>query len=161
MMRLQIAAVGKLKRGSERELLTTYLDRAQASGRAMGFGPVTQVELPEAKQSGAVTRKAAEADALLQKIPTDAKIVALDPGGRSLSSEAFADRLCAMRDETVPCVSFAIGGADGLGKGVLERADLTLSLGPMVLPHGLARIVLVEQLYRAMTILAGHPYHRG
>ncbi|MFD0985887.1 23S rRNA (pseudouridine(1915)-N(3))-methyltransferase RlmH [Methyloligella solikamskensis] len=161
MMRLQIAVVGKLKRGPERELLATYLDRAQASGRAMGFGPFTQAELAEAKLPDADARKAAEADALLSKIPTDSKIVALDPGGRTLSSEAFAERLRDLRDEAVPGVCFVIGGADGLGQPLLERADETLSLGPMVLPHGLARIVLAEQLYRAMTILAGHPYHRG
>nr|WP_069094708.1 23S rRNA (pseudouridine(1915)-N(3))-methyltransferase RlmH [Methyloligella halotolerans] len=160
-MRLQIAAVGKLKRGPERELLATYLDRAQASGRTMGFGPVTQAELPEAKLPDAEARKVAEADALISKIPADARIVALDPNGRAVSSEAFADRLRSLRDEAVPGVCFVIGGADGLGNGLLERAEDTLSLGPMVLPHGLARIVLAEQIYRAMTILAGHPYHRG
>jgi 23S rRNA (pseudouridine1915-N3)-methyltransferase len=161
MMRIQIAAVGKLKRGPERELLATYLDRAQASGRALGFGPFAQAELPEAKLPAADARKAAEADALISKIAPDAKLVALDPGGRAVSSESFADRLAAWRDGAVPGVCFAIGGADGLGPAILEKADETLSLGPMVLPHGLARIVLAEQLYRAMTILAGHPYHRG
>lgn len=161
MMRVQIAAIGRLKRGPERELLATYLDRAQASGRALGFGPFAQAELPEAKLPAADARKAAEADALISKIPTEAKLFALDPGGRQISSEGFAERLAALRDQAVPALCFAVGGADGLGTAILERADEALCLGPMVLPHGLARIVLAEQLYRAMTILAGHPYHRG
>lgn len=161
MMGVQIAAVGRLRPGAERELLSAYLDRAQACGRRLGFGPFSVLEVPEAKLRSAEGRKSAEAAALLAKIPGDVRLIALDRTGVSIASETFAENLRGFREQALPGICFAIGGADGLGAAVLERAGETLSLGPMVLPHGLARIVLAEQLYRAMTVLAGHPYHRG
>lgn len=161
-MRLLIAAVGKLKQGPERTLCAHYLGRAEALGRSLGLSPLTQVELPESRAPNAAGRRSAEADALLTKLPSDFAVVCLDPGGETLSSEAFAEALATRRDgAAAPGLAFVLGGPDGLGEAVLTRAALSLSLGPMTLPHGLARIVLAEQLYRAMTILAGHPYHRG
>lgn len=161
-MRLLIAAVGKLKQGPERELCTHYLERAEALGRSLGLSPVSAVELTESRAQNAAGRRLAEANALLAKLPTDFALVCLNPRGVLLSSEAFADKLAARRDEAgAPGLAFVLGGPDGLGQAVLERAALSLSLGPMTLPHGLARIVLIEQLYRAMTILVGHPYHRA
>jgi 23S rRNA (pseudouridine1915-N3)-methyltransferase len=102
-----------------------------------------------------------EAEALLAKRPASHKLICLDRGGSQLGSEGFARVLAKYRDEGAQGVAFFIGGADGLGLSASFKADLVLSLGSMTLPHGLARIVLAEQIYRAMTILSGHPYHRA
>jgi 23S rRNA (pseudouridine1915-N3)-methyltransferase len=101
-----------------------------------------------------------EATALLAAVPPAAKLVALDEGGKSLDSRAFSDRLLAWRDDGVAEVAFAIGGADGHGRKLVERATLRLAFGAMTWPHQLVRVLLAEQLYRAVTILTGHPYHR-
>lgn len=160
-MKLVVAAVGKLKPGPERSLCETYLGRAEAAGRQLGFGPISQIELNEARDASAEARKAAEAAALLDKIPAGSGLICLDPAGTQLDSEAFADLLAARRDAGEAALAFAIGGPDGHGSDILDKASLKLSLGKLTLPHGLARIVLAEQIYRAVTILAGHPYHRG
>jgi 23S rRNA (pseudouridine1915-N3)-methyltransferase len=160
-MRLVIAAVGRLKQGPERELFGHYLDRAETAGRKLGLAPVTLIEVPEARGSTAATRCQTEAAALLAKLPQAYSRIALDPKGEQLSSEAFAAALGKLRDVGTEGLAFLIGGADGLGGAALAKPARALSLGPMTLPHGLARIVLAEQLYRAATILGGHPYHRG
>ena len=160
-MRLLIAAVGKLKQGAERELCAHYLARAEALGRSLSLSPLASIELAESRAATDNARKTAEAEALLAKVPAAHALVCLDPGGKMLSSEELAGALADFRDGGTAGLAFLIGGADGLGQAARERADLVLSLGPMTLPHGLARIVLAEQLYRAMTILAGHPYHRA
>ena len=160
-MRLLIAAVGKLKPGPERELYAHYLARAEAVGRTLGLNPVASIEVGESKASGAGARRAAEAKALLGKVPPTHKVMCLDAPGEALSSEDFAQVLAKLRDGGVPGLAFLIGGPDGLGDEALRRAERTLSLGAMTLPHGLARIVLAEQIYRAGTILSGHPYHRA
>ncbi|MET0347872.1 MAG: 23S rRNA (pseudouridine(1915)-N(3))-methyltransferase RlmH [Methyloceanibacter sp.] len=159
-MRLLIAAVGKLKQGPERELIRHYLGRAEAAGRKLHLSPLAVVELPESKAATAKARKAAEGEALLAKIPPSHRLIALDPSGEALSSEAFAQRLAKLRDGGAEGVAFVIGGADGLSPVLLAKAK-AISLGAITLPHGLARIVLAEQLYRAATILSGHPYHRA
>jgi len=159
-MRLLIAAVGKLKQGPERSLGTHYLGRAEALGRRLNLSPLTSIELPESRASAADARRNAEALALLAKVPADFQMLCLDPAGKPLSSEDFARLLARLRDGGTGGLAFLIGGPDGLGQAALDAAKMSLSLGPMTLPHGLARIVLAEQLYRAMTILAGHPYHR-
>lgn len=160
-MRLLIAAVGKLKQGPERELCAHYVARAEALGRTLALAPVETIELSEAKAASAGARRTAEAAGLLAKIPKGFTQLCLDPGGKPASSEAFADLLGDIRDGGAPGLAFLLGGADGLGREALDGADFSVSFGPMILPHGLARIVLAEQIYRAMTILAGHPYHRG
>jgi 23S rRNA (pseudouridine1915-N3)-methyltransferase len=159
-MRLLIAAVGKLKQGPERELFRHYLGRAEAAGRKLHLSPLALIELPESKAATAKARKAAEGEALLAKIPPSHRRIALDASGEALSSEAFAAWLAKLRDGGAEGVAFVIGGADGLSPEFLVKAK-AISLGAMTLPHGLARVVLAEQLYRAATILAGHPYHRG
>ena len=158
-MRLLIAAVGKLKQGAERELCAHYLARAEALGRSMSLSPLATIELAESRAATDTARKTAEA--LLAKVPAAHALVCLDPRGKMLSSEDLAGALAKFRDGGATGLAFLIGGADGLGQTAREKADLVLSLGPMTLPHGLARIVLAEQIYRAMTILAGHPYHRA
>ncbi|MBM3545233.1 MAG: 23S rRNA (pseudouridine(1915)-N(3))-methyltransferase RlmH [Alphaproteobacteria bacterium] len=159
-MRLLIAAVGKLKQGPERELFAHYLARAEPLGRKLNL-PLAVIEVAESKSSSVVARCQAEAQTLLAKIPAGFKRIGLDREGDQLSSEAFAHWLTKLRDGGAPGAAFMIGGTEGLGSAALDNADRVLSLGPMTLPHGLARIVLAEQIYRAETILSGHPYHRA
>lgn len=160
-MRLLIAAVGKLKQGPERELCAHYLGRAEAAGRKLKLSPLDLVEVAESKAATANARMRAEMGTLLAKVRASHKVIALDPNGDSLSSEAFALLLSRYRDDGAEGLAFLIGGADGLDRQCVAEAARRLSLGPMTLPHGLVRIVLAEQLYRAATILQGHPYHRG
>ena len=160
-MRLILAAVGKLKDEAERDLIQRYATRFDATGRSLGLGPVAISELPEGRAAIAALRKADAAERLLKaRQGADFRII-LDQHGKALSSETFAQLLRERRDGGARAAAFVIGGPDGHGEAALQSADLKLSLGVMTLPHGLARIVLVEQLYRAATILAGHPYHRA
>ena len=160
-MRLILAAAGRLKDGAERDLCARYVERFDAAGRAIGLGPVTLAELTESKAASAELRKADEAVRLLKSSATADVRVALDERGKTLTSEAFAKWIAGKRDAGTRTLGFLIGGPDGHGPEALKAAEMKLSLGPMTFPHGLARIVLVEQLYRAVTILSGHPYHRG
>ena len=160
-MRLLIAAIGKLKQGPERDLCAHYLGRAEAAGRKLHLSPLAVIEVAESKAANAKARKEAEAQMLLAKIPSSHRLICLDPGGVALSSEAFAGLLAKLRDDGAEGIAFLIGGADGVAKEALAKAAKVVSLGSMTLPHGLARIVLAEQVYRAATILAGHPYHRA
>lgn len=156
-MRLHIAAVGRLRSGPERALVDDYLARATRSGRPLGLGPVTEHQIDERKATGA----AAEAEALMRALPQGARLVVLDERGRGLDSPGFAALLARWRDDGAQDAGFVIGGADGVEKGLRDRADLVLSFGSMVWPHMLARVMLAEQIYRAVTILAGSPYHRS
>jgi 23S rRNA (pseudouridine1915-N3)-methyltransferase len=159
-MRLLIVAVGKLKQGPERDLCGHYLGRAETAGRKLALSPVTVIEVPESRGPTPAARMAAEAMVMIGKIPTSHKLICLDREGEQLASAELAHSLRDFRDGGVEGLAFLVGGAEGLAPEVLARADKRLSLGPMTLTHGLARIVLAEQLYRAATILAGHPYHR-
>ncbi len=160
-MRLLIAAVGKLKHGPERELFAHYLDRAEAIGRKTGLSPLSAIEVAQAKAATAQARMEAEAKTLLAKLPSSYKLICLERGGDQLDSEEFAQALAKFRDGGAQGLAFFIGGADGLGLAAQFKADRVVSLGPITLPHGLARIVLAEQIYRAGTLLTDHPYHRG
>ncbi len=157
-MRILIAAVGRLKDSGETALVERYMERL--APRIAGIGPITISEIPEARQSSAAARKAGEAERLLRAAAKADVRIALDERGKALSSDVFAKLLGRKRDDGIATLAFIIGGPDGHGNAALDAADLTLSLGPMTLPHGLARVVLVEQIYRAATILSGHPYHR-
>lgn len=160
-MRVMIAAVGKLKDGGERDLCARYIKRFDQSGRALALGPLTVVELPESRQADAPLRKADEAQRLHKATAACDLVIALDEYGTHDTSETFANRLARWRDDGTVRVAFLIGGADGHGESVKTSAHALLSLGRMTLPHGLVRVILAEQLYRATTILAGHPYHRS
>lgn len=160
-MRLLIAAVGRLKAGPERELLARYLERANASGKSLSLVPLEIIEIPESPAQSAAKRKSDEAKALFAAIPDKAKIVALDERGRSISSEDFAKKLGRLRDDGAGCTALLIGGADGLDETIRKKADLTIAFGTATFPHQIVRILLAEQIYRAITILSGHPYHRG
>lgn len=159
-MRLTIAAVGRLK-DAERELVERYAKRFDPAGRPLGLGPLTIHELNECRAPTAEARKHDEAARLLKIAGAGNPRVVLDEGGQTLSSEAFAAWIAHRRDGGCKTMAFLIGGPDGHGTSATADAALKLSLGPMTLPHGLARAVLVEQIYRAATILAGHPYHRS
>jgi 23S rRNA (pseudouridine1915-N3)-methyltransferase len=160
-MRLTIAAIGRLKDSGEPELVARYRDRIDASGRALALGPLTITEMPEARQADVRQRRDDEAARLLLAAERADRRVALDERGKAMSSEAFAKWLAAERDGGAREVAFLLGGPDGHGGEVTAAASLRLSLGAMTLPHGLARVILVEQLYRAITIISGHPYHRA
>lgn len=160
-MRLVIAAVGRLKAGPERELLARYLDRANAAGRALSLAPLDVTEIPESVARSAEKRRADEARALRAALPEKSRLIVLDERGKSVSSEDFANRLAKFRDEGAQTLAFLIGGADGLDPALRKAADLTIAYGTATFPHQIVRILLAEQIYRAITILSGHPYHRG
>jgi 23S rRNA (pseudouridine1915-N3)-methyltransferase len=158
-LRLTVVAVGRLKTGPERELYDRYAGRVAAAGRAVGLA-LTVREVAEGRASSPSERMAEEGKAILAALPAGSVLVALDAGGSSLTSEAFAARLAAWRDGGAVDLALAIGGADGLARPVLDRATTKLAFGAMTWPHQLVRLMLAEQVYRAVTILAGHPYHR-
>jgi 23S rRNA (pseudouridine1915-N3)-methyltransferase len=159
-VRLAVVAIGRLKAGPERILVERYLERSAPLARTLGFGVLDHIEMGESRAKRPAERKAEEAAALVARC-RDGVIVAFDERGTSLTSAAFADRCAAWRDQGLGAVYFVIGGADGLDPGIRERADLVLSFGAATLPHQLVRILVVEQLYRSMTMLTGHPYHRA
>ena len=158
-MRLTICAVGRLKAGPERDLIARYAERLNAAGRSLALGPLDIIEIEESRARRPEDRKAEEAGKLLAAAGA-APIVLLDEHGPSLASEAFAERLAAWRDGGTSALAFLIGGADGHGEAAKAKAALTLSFGKMTWPHQIVRMLLAEQLYRAATIIAGHPYHR-
>ena len=158
-MQIMIAAIGRMKAGPERDLAERYIDRVNKAGRNLGLS-LSVREFPESRAAAPAARKAQEAAAVLGALPSGAVLVALDEGGRNLDSRAFAARVAGWRDGGAGSLAFVIGGADGLGDGVLTAAELRLALGTMTWPHQLVRLMLAEQLYRAVTILTGHPYHR-
>ena len=127
----------------------------------VSVAPLSAIEVAEAKAATAQARMEAEAKTLLARLPPSHRLICLDPGGDQLGSEEFAQALAKFRDGGAQGLAFFIGGADGLGLAAQFKADRVVSLGPITLPHGLARIVLAEQIYRAGTLLTGHPYHRG
>ena len=160
-MRVILAAVGRLKDGAERELYERYRERFDALGRGVSLGPLKLAELAEARAQTANLRKQDESQRLLKACAGADVRVALHEGGKALSSDGFAQWLAQRRDGGAKVLGMMIGGPDGHDAAALKDATLVLSLGPMTLPHGLARVVIAEQLYRAATILAGHPYHRA
>ena len=153
-MKITILAVGRLPRSPEVELVKLYVDRASAAGRALGLGPVEVVEV-EARKPG----KAAEAEVLRPHLE-GAHVIACDEHGAARPSRAFAAEIGRLRDDGVRRLVFVIGGADGLDPSLLAAAHGKLAFGPQTWPHALARAMLAEQVYRAVTILAGGPYHR-
>jgi 23S rRNA (pseudouridine1915-N3)-methyltransferase len=160
-MRLIVAAVGRLKRGPERDLAERYGERAAKAGRAIGIRAVTISEIDESRARRGADRVAEEGAALKVLIPPQARIIALDERGETLTSEALAQRIGRWRDQGRPDLVILIGGPDGLAPELLTKADLRLAFGHMTWPHQLVRIMGFEQLYRAIAILSGHPYHRA
>jgi 23S rRNA (pseudouridine1915-N3)-methyltransferase len=151
-MRSTLVAVGKFRPGPARDLFDLYVRRLTP--------PPALVEVEEKRVMSDAQRREREADLLLAATPRGATIVLLDEHGASLTSEAFAAKLALWRDAGIADLAFLIGGAAGHGGAARQRADFSLSLGPMTWPHLLVRGMVAEQLYRGFSILAGHPYHR-
>jgi 23S rRNA (pseudouridine1915-N3)-methyltransferase len=151
-VKIAVIAIGKARRDEAAAVFDHYAKRIRAT--------VELRELPEAKGRTAAERMSREGDAIIGALPKNTAVVALDPRGKTMTSETFAAFLGKVA-ESGRGIAFVIGGADGLDEAVRGRADLVLSLGAMTWPHLLVRAMLAEQIYRAETILAGHPYHRA
>jgi 23S rRNA (pseudouridine1915-N3)-methyltransferase len=160
-MRILIAAVGRMKSGPERELAERYLKRATQTGRSVGLTGIEVIEIRESRADNAARRMLEESIAIANVIPDRAAVVLLGERGDNVTSAAFAGRLQAWRTEDKSAVVFVIGGADGLAPGLKDKAGLSIGFGAATWPHQLVRVMLLEQLYRAVTILSGHPYHRA
>jgi len=160
-MRILIAAVGRLKQGPERELAASYRKRAEAAGRPLGLRDFEIIEIREGRAQDAERRRVEESIAIANVIPDRAIVAVLDQRGENIDSPELAGLLHEWRAEDRTAVTFIIGGADGLAPSLFERAKLKLAFGAATWPHQFVRIMLLEQLYRAGTILAGHPYHRA
>ncbi len=158
-MRVVIAAVGRLKRGPERELSERYRERALKSGRGIALRAFDVIEIAESRARETERRRTEESIALANLIPEGAAVVILDARGEHLDSASLTARLRAWRDADRDAI-FVIGGPDGLAPSIYDKAELKLAFGAATWPHQLVRIMLLEQLYRAVTMLSGHPYHR-
>ena len=160
-MRVVVVAIGRLKQGPERELAERYRERFDEIGRRLGFRGLEIHEIPESRARDAPTRIAEEAAAITAMIPEKSVLVALDERGQNVDSSAFARHLGRWRDEGIGTTIFTIGGADGLSPELQRNAKLRVAFGSATWPHQMVRVMLLEQIYRAATILAGHPYHRA
>ncbi len=156
-MRISVVAVGRLKERFWVQACDEYLKRLK------GYADVRVVEVGDRDPGRAGTEERArslEGADVLKALPEGTHVIALDIAGRALSSEAFAGHLAKLALDGRSTVAFVIGGSTGLAPEVLARADERLSLGPLTLPHNLARVVLLEQVYRAFRIQRGEPYHK-
>jgi 23S rRNA (pseudouridine1915-N3)-methyltransferase len=160
-VKLWVFAIGSARGSSEGALCDEYLSRAIKLGRNIGFSAVHIEELSIAKARDAKSRMTDEASRLAARLPDGAHIMLLDAKGKGMTSEDFAEMLGALRDAGTRDLVFVIGGPDGLAALPGKKSGRSLAFGPQTWPHLLARALLTEQLYRAMTILAGHPYHRA
>ncbi|WP_024576664.1 MULTISPECIES: 23S rRNA (pseudouridine(1915)-N(3))-methyltransferase RlmH [unclassified Afipia] len=160
-MRIVVIAIGRLKQGPERELADRYRDRFDDIGRKLGFRGLEIHEIPESRARDTAARMADEAAAISALIPDKSSIIALDERGETIDSATFARHLGRWRDESVPTAVFLIGGADGLSPELRRNVNLSVAFGKATWPHQMVRVMLLEQIYRAATILSGHPYHRA
>jgi 23S rRNA (pseudouridine1915-N3)-methyltransferase len=159
-MRVILLAIGRMKKGPETELVARYLKRAEQAGRQIGLRGIEVIEIRESRAADAGKRMIEESIALANVIPDGAVTVMLDERGDSLGSADFADHVRKWRDGGVPAAVFIIGGPDGLAQSLRDKAKLRIAFGAATWPHQMVRIMLLEQIYRAITILSGHPYHR-
>ncbi len=160
-MRLLVISIGRLKQGPERELAQRYRERFDDIGRKLGFRGLEVHEIAESRARDAASRITEEAAAISALIPEKSVLVALDEGGGNVDSATFARHLGKWRDESTANTIFMIGGADGLSPDLRRNAKLSMAFGSATWPHQMVRVMLLEQIYRAATILAGHPYHRA
>lgn len=154
-MKLTFLTVGRLKRGPERELVDEYMKRAALLARQLGYRDISEIEVAS---GGGLD---AEAERILAKIPEGATVLRLDEHGKALASVPFSQLLATKRDQGVPEMVFLIGGAEGYGTAVQKAAPSTLAFGPQTWPHRFVKVMLVEQVYRALSIEAGTPYHKA
>jgi 23S rRNA (pseudouridine1915-N3)-methyltransferase len=160
-MRLMVAAIGRMKDGPERELAERYRKRAEQAGRRIGFRDMEVVEIRESRAPEVGKRTIEESIALANVIPDKAVTIVLDERGDSLDSPTLANRLGKWRDDGRPAAVFIIGGDDGLAPTLRDKANVRIAFGAATWPHQLVRVMLLEQIYRAISILSGHPYHRA
>lgn len=160
-MRIEVHAVGRLKAGPERELADRYFDRLAKAGPAIGLEFAGVHETPESRARSADERKREEGERLAGRLAPGTALFLLDERGRNITSEAFAERIGALRDGGRKDLVLAIGGPDGHDPALAGSAELVLSFGALTWPHQIVRLLAAEQLYRAATILSGHPYHRA
>lgn len=151
-MNIEIIAVGRMKKGPEGEILETYIKRCP--------WPIKITEVEERRPIKGAERMAREGDLILNAIPKGATVIALDERGKKMRSTSFAEKIRNYQDQGSTNLVFLIGGADGYDPKVKERAQLKISFGQLTWPHMIMRAMLAEQLYRASTILQGHPYHK-
>ncbi|MBV9991218.1 MAG: 23S rRNA (pseudouridine(1915)-N(3))-methyltransferase RlmH [Alphaproteobacteria bacterium] len=160
-MRLLILCIGQARGTSEGALTEEYVERAVHMGRRLGIMDVTVEEVGVSKVRETKKRMQDEAERLAARVPAGAQVVLLDAKGKGMTSEDFAEMIGALRDAGTKHLVFVIGGPDGLGSLPKIRAGRSLAFGPQIWPHLLVRAMLAEQVYRALTILGGHPYHRA
>jgi 23S rRNA (pseudouridine1915-N3)-methyltransferase len=160
-MRIILAAIGKARGAPEQELCDLYCERARAFGPKLGFSKLEFVLADTSRAGSADTRMNEEAEKLAAKLLGASHRIVLDEKGRTMTSEDFARHLAKLRDRGTRDLAFIVGGPDGLAKSLREGADERLAFGPQTWPHLLVRAMLAEQIYRAFSILSGHPYHRG
>lgn len=158
-MRIAVFAVGRLKSGPDRVLIERYFERARLAGRSLGLD-VSLKEFAESRAPRADDRMDQEAALMIAALPAGARLVALDEHGASPTSPELARQIGRLRDDGLSDLVFAIGGADGHGRALRERSNERLAFGSMTWPHQIVRLLLAEQVYRSVTILSGHPYHR-
>ena len=156
-MHITLLTVGKMRDARYRDAAQNYIDRLK---HYVAFDEVEVREAPGGKNARASARREEEGHRLLRALHPDAVVVALDPAGKMCRSETLAKRLADLRVQSQSRIAFLIGGPFGLAPRVLSRADWRLSLSPMTFPHELARVILLEQLYRAFTIIRGENYHK-
>ena len=159
-MHLILAAVGRMKKGPEQELADRYRDRVSKSGKAVGISQIKVIEIVESRAASADARKQEEADQLLARLPENCTIFAFDERGKSPDSRQFAKLVESQLNQGSNALALIIGGPDGLAPSIRDKAEKTLSFGSATFPHQLVRILVLEQAYRAVTILTNHPYHR-
>jgi 23S rRNA (pseudouridine1915-N3)-methyltransferase len=160
-VRLALVAVGRLKAGPERELAARYVGRYDAVARRIGLGRLEIREIDESRRARAEDRKADEAQAVRAALEPGSRLLLLDPRGRALDSPSFAATIAGARDAGAAALTLVVGGPDGVAEELRQAAQLLIAFGAMTWPHQLVRVMLAEQIYRAATILAGHPYHRA
>ncbi|QAY94769.1 23S rRNA (pseudouridine(1915)-N(3))-methyltransferase RlmH [Methylovirgula ligni] len=160
-MRLLLISVGRAKPGPERDLVARYLLRAAAIGRSIGIQPIELREIDESRARRTQDRKLEEAKTIRAALGTDAHVIACDETGKAITSTDFATQLGTARDNGAATLGLVLGGPDGLDPAFRAEARLVLAFGAMTWPHQLARALAAEQIYRATTILSGHPYHRN
>jgi 23S rRNA (pseudouridine1915-N3)-methyltransferase len=161
-LKLTLCAVGKLGATPENAMARDYIARAAQIGRPLGMGPaeLVEVEAKKGKNLSSSQLKAADAGAIRAALGDGGVLVTCDERGELLSSRDIAARLERFKDRGERRVAFVIGGADGLDPDLRRSAAFSLAFGPQTWPHALVRVMLAEQMYRAVTILAGLPYHR-
>ncbi len=160
-MKIHIGAIGRLKKGPEQTLADQYFERIEKTGRQAGITALKIAEYPESTAASADLRKADEAARLLASCPSNATILVLDEHGKDQTSAAFAQTIARFRDDGKQDLAFLIGGPDGHDHQLLKNCHVKIALGARTWPHRLVRIMLAEQIYRAVTIMLNHPYHRS